>query len=57
MKDFLKLKAWFFVPLVFLLVLATRIIILVPKGDLHLMMNEFHTGFFDLVFQCCYPDG
>jgi len=50
MKDSVKLKAWFFVPLVFLLVLALRIIVLVPKGDLHLMMNEFHTGFFDLFF-------
>jgi membrane-associated phospholipid phosphatase len=50
MKDFVRQKAWFFVPLVFLLVLAFRIMMLMPKGDLHLWMNEFHTSFFDLFF-------
>ena len=50
MKDLIKLKAWFFVPLVFLVVLAFRIIMLFPKGDLHLMMNRFHSGFLDLFF-------
>lgn len=50
MKEFIRLKAWFSVPFVFLLVLSVRIMSLVPKGDLHLMMNEFHSRFFDLFF-------
>jgi membrane-associated phospholipid phosphatase len=47
----LKQKIWFFIPFVFLVALSFRIIALVPKGDLHLAMNHFHTGFLDLFFR------
>jgi membrane-associated phospholipid phosphatase len=50
MRDFIRLKAWFFVPFVFLLVLSAGMMTLMPKGDLHLSMNEFHSSFFDHFF-------
>ncbi|MBN2273882.1 MAG: phosphatase PAP2 family protein [Bacteroidales bacterium] len=50
MKDLIKQKSWFFVPFVFLVVLAARILFIIPKDQLHLIMNSFHTGFFDHFF-------
>lgn len=47
----LKQNKWFFIPYVIVLLAVVPVLLAVPKGDLHLLLNGFHNGFYDVFFR------
>ncbi len=51
MIKLMRQKAWFLIPSLFVIVLSAVFILLSTKADLHLLLNKFHTAFFDSFFK------
>ncbi len=50
-KDFLHTHRWFILPYALFLILAGSLQLFVPKPDLHLQLNRWHSPAFDLFFK------
>ncbi len=52
MSELIKRNLYFLLPVFILLVALIPLLILIPKIDLHIYLNQYHTDFSDVFFKC-----
>lgn len=51
MKDLFLKNRWFFLPYALFLVICSALLLSASKPELHIMLNKFHSPFFDVFFK------